>query len=127
MARRGSSKARRTHCPFPISGKGRPAWVNSFEGMDLPVRVDKSETRRLASGVGERGKGRDVVFRPWERESGGAVVSDVRLIRGDKGLPAEPGHMTLVRDGVPCPAETGVRGTVCGFTGITDAVGTSRL
>jgi len=119
------------------SAKGRiafspnlPAWAGTMLGelftkeLDLPARVDNDVNAfALAEwrwGAGERAK--NAVFLTIGTGVGGAFVSDGRLIRGANGFAGEPGHMTLVFDGVPCPC--GNRGCVeryVGSQGIMDA------
>jgi glucokinase len=119
------------------SAKGRiafspnlPAWAGAVlsdlfsRELDLPVRVDNDVNAfALAEwrwGAGERA--RDVVFLTIGTGVGGAFVSDGRLIRGANGFAGEPGHMTLVMDGIPCPCgNRGCAERYVGSQGITDA------
>ncbi len=73
--------------------------------MGLPVRVDNDgNTFALAEwrwGAGQMQP--NVVFLTLGTGIGGAMIADGRLIRGSRGFAGEPGHATLVLDGIPCP------------------------
>jgi glucokinase len=73
--------------------------------VGLPVRVDNDVNAfALAEwrwGAGEQKS--NVVFLTLGTGIGGAVIADGRLIRGSGGFAAEPGHATLVLEGIPCP------------------------
>jgi glucokinase len=45
----------------------------------------------------------DAVFLTLGTGIGGALVADGRLLRGTAGFAGEPGHTTLVLDGIVCP------------------------
>jgi len=73
--------------------------------IGLPVWL---ENDGLAAALGEWrfGAGREVdnlVYVTVSTGIGGGVVSDGHLLHGRKGLTAHIGHMTIVRDGEPCP------------------------
>ena len=119
------------------SAKGRiafspnlPGWAGAMLGdlfsreLDLPVRVDNDVNAfALAEwrwGAGEQVS--DAVFLTIGTGVGGAFVCDGRLIRGANGFAGEPGHMTLVMDGIPCPCgNRGCAERYVGSQGITDA------
>jgi glucokinase len=107
-----------------------PAWAGTGLGdlfsreFDLPVRVDNDVNAfALAEwrwGAGERV--RDAVFLTIGTGVGGAFVSGGGLIRGANGFAGEPGHMTLIMDGIPCPCgNRGCAERYLGSQGIMEA------
>ena len=107
-----------------------PAWAGAALGdlfsreLNLPARVDNDVNAfALAEwrwGAGERAS--DVVFLTIGTGVGGAFVSDGHLLRGATGFAGEPGHMTLVMDGIPCPCgNRGCAERYVGSQGIMDA------
>jgi len=73
--------------------------------IGLPVWL---ENDGIAAALGEWrfGAGRqkqNLVYVTVSTGIGGGVVSDGRLLRGRRGLAGHIGHMTIVRDGQPCP------------------------
>jgi glucokinase len=71
----------------------------------LEVRVDNDANAfALAEWLWGAGEGaRDAVFLTLGTGIGGGLVSAGHMLRGRHGFAGEPGHMTLVRDGIPCP------------------------
>ena len=107
-----------------------PVWAGAPLGtlfarqFNVPVRVDNDVNAfALAEwrwGAGARAM--DAVFLTIGTGIGGAFVCDGRLIRGANGFAGEPGHMTLVLEGVPCPCgNRGCAERYVGSQGITDA------
>jgi glucokinase len=107
-----------------------PAWAGAPLGdlfsreFNVPVRVDNDVNAfALAEwrwGAGARAS--DVVFLTLGTGIGGAFVAGGRLIRGAQGFAGEPGHMTLVLDGIPCPCgNRGCAERYVGVQGILDA------
>ena len=75
------------------------------EALGLPVRL---ENDGIAAANGEwrfgAGRGRsNLVYVTVSTGLGGGVVADGRLLRGRFGMAGHIGHMTVVRDGAPCP------------------------
>ena len=73
--------------------------------LGLPVRL---ENDGIAAAIGEwrLGAGRghaSLVYVTLSTGIGGGVVVDGRVLRGRMGLAGHVGHMTIVRDGAPCP------------------------
>ena len=73
--------------------------------LGMPVRL---ENDGIAACLGEwrfgAGRGREnLVYVTLSTGIGGGAVVDGRLLRGRMGLAGHVGHMTIVRDGVPCP------------------------
>jgi glucokinase len=88
-----------------------PAWTGAplrsllAGALSLPVAVDNDVNAfALAEWWWGAGQGAlDAVFLTIGTGIGGALVADGRLVRGASGFAGEPGHMTLVLDGIPCP------------------------
>ncbi len=75
------------------------------ERIGLPVWL---ENDAIAAALGEwrfgAGKGhRNLVYVTVSTGIGGGVVADGQLLHGRRGLAGHIGHMTIVRDGAPCP------------------------
>lgn len=72
--------------------------------VDVPVYV-MNEANQAALGERYFGAGRDSNFMLYVSSGigiGGGIVSNGRLIEGATGFAGEVGHMTVVRDGLPC-------------------------
>lgn len=109
-----------------------PAWTGApladlfGRQFDVPVRVDNDVNAfALAEwrwGAGARAD--HVVFLTLGTGIGGAVISDGRLLRGAVGFAGEPGHTTLVLDGIPCPC--GNRGCAERYVGVQGLIDSAR-
>jgi glucokinase len=90
----------------------------------LPCRVER-DTQVAALGEGRFGAARglaDYLYLTVSTGVGGAVVSDGRLLRGERGLAGELGHLLVDADGPMCGC--GARGhleAICSGTGIARA------
>jgi glucokinase len=70
----------------------------------LPTRLDRdTQVAALAEGRFGAARGvRDYVYLTVSTGVGGAIVSDGRLLRGERGLAGELGHLQVDLDGPPC-------------------------
>ena len=104
-AARHPAGASRCACrPSPASPTS-PSPQPSAGGSALPVRL---ENDGIAAALGEwrfgAGRGHaNLVYVTLSTGIGGGVVADGRVLRGRMGLAGHVGHMTIVRDGAPCP------------------------
>jgi glucokinase len=74
------------------------------ERVGLPV-VLENDANCAAWGEARFGAGRDrddIVMITVGTGIGGGIILDGHLVRGGFGIGAEPGHMNVVRDGLPC-------------------------
>ncbi len=94
--------------------------------LDLPVRVDNDvNTFALAEWMWGAGRGaRNVVFLTLGTGIGSGIIVDGKLLRGAHGFAGEPGHATLVLDGIDCPC--GNRGCAERYVGNRDIVQAAR-
>ena len=84
---------------------GFPFAAALADRLGLPVRL---ENDGIAAAIGEwrrgAGQGRDnLVYVTLSTGIGGGIVADGRVLRGRMGLAGHVGHMTIVKDGAPCP------------------------
>jgi len=107
-----------------------PAWTGASlpdlfrREFRVPIRMDNDVNAfALAEwrwGAGARAA--HVVFLTLGTGIGGAVIAAGRLIRGARGFAGEPGHATLIQDGIPCPCgNRGCAERYVGAQGIVDA------
>ncbi len=109
-----------------------PRWENFALGdalsdrLGLPARVDNDvNTFSLAEwrwGAGERLP--HVLFLTLGTGIGGGFIVDGELVRGADGFAGEPGHTTLVLDGIECTC--GNRGCAERYVGNKDIVKAAR-
>jgi len=96
------------------------------EASGLPVRLDNDANAfALAEwmwGAGERAP--HSVYLTLGTGVGGGVFVDGQLLRGATGFAGEPGHATLVLDGIPCPC--GNHGCAERYLGNHDLVRAAR-
>lgn len=87
--------------------------------IGIPVVLDNDGNaatvaeHRLGAGRGHR----DIVVVVLGTGVGGGVVVDERLVRGGRGLGAEPGHIVIDHDGPDCPSACPNRGCLEAFIG----------
>jgi glucokinase len=88
-----------------------PGWTGApvrsllADALPWPVRMD-NDVNAFALAEWWWGAGRgalDAVFLAIGTGIGGALITDGRLLRGSTGFAGEPGHTTLVLDGIVCP------------------------
>lgn len=84
---------------------GYPLAAALADRLGLPVRL---ENDGIAAAIGEwrRGAGQgldNLVYVTLSTGVGGGIVADGRVLRGRMGLAGHVGHMTIVKDGAPCP------------------------
>ncbi len=109
-----------------------PAWEGARIGeglsrrLGMPARVDNDVNAfALAEwrwGAGERAQ--NAVFLTLGTGIGGAAIADGLLVRGAQGFAGEPGHATVVLDGIPCAC--GNRGCAERYVGTNDIVEAAR-
>jgi glucokinase len=96
------------------------------EGLGRPVRVD-NDVNAFALAEWTWGAGKqaaNAIFLTVGTGIGGAWIVDGRLVRGSRGFAGEPGHATLVLDGIPCPC--GNRGCAERYVGKEALVAAAR-
>lgn len=105
---------------------GAPLRSLLAESMPGTVVVVDNDVNAFALAEWWWGAGRgalDAVFLTVGTGIGGALVADGRLIRGTAGFAGEPGHTTLVLDGIVCPCGNhGCAERYVGHDGIVEAV-----
>lgn len=93
------------HSPNIASLENFPLQLRLEERLGCVTRVENDAAAAAWAeaklGVGA-GAG-NLVFLSFGTGIGGALVTDGKLHRGAHGFGAEPGHMTVVADGIPCP------------------------
>lgn len=109
-----------------------PAWAGAGLGeglssrLGMPARVD-NDVNAFSLAEWRWGAGAGVpnaVFLTLGTGIGGAAIADGRLVRGAQGFAGEPGHATVVLDGLPCPC--GNRGCAERYVGTNDIVEAAR-
>lgn len=96
------------------------------EAVDIPLYLENDAN---AAVFGEcwagAGKGRQtVVLLTLGTGVGGGIMSDGRLLRGAEGMAGEIGHLTVEREGLPCPC--GNRGCLEQYASATGIVNRYR-
>jgi len=85
--------------------------------LGVPVVIE-NDVRSITWGVWKHGAGRgveDLLVLFVGTGVGGGIVSGGRLLKGDRGVAGELGHVTLVADGRPCTC--GHKGCIEAYTG----------
>lgn len=82
------------------------------ERLGLPVVLDNDATAAMLAEhrFGAARNARHAVLLTIGTGIGGGLVVDGRVVRGATGAAAEPGHMTVEVDGLPCSGSCGNRG-----------------
>ena len=95
---------------LPLVGFAFRDWLAELSG--LPVFVDNDATLALlAESVNGAAEGTsDAVLLTIGTGIGGGILTGGRLVRGRHGAAGEPGHMTIVDGGPPCPGDCPNRG-----------------
>jgi len=115
-----------------VTSPNLPTWQDApvrdvlREATGLPVRLD-NDANAFALGEWMWGAGARVphsLFLTLGTGVGGACIADGRLLRGATGFAGEPGHATLVLDGIPCPC--GNHGCAERYLGNKDLVSAAR-
>jgi glucokinase len=73
--------------------------------VGLPVTVDNDANCAVVAeaAAGAAVGRREVLMITLGTGIGGGIITGGRLLRGARGFAGEPGHMTVQRNGVPCP------------------------
>jgi glucokinase len=115
-----------------VTSPNLPTWQDApvreilRQATGLPVRFD-NDANAFALGEWMWGAGGRVphsLFLTLGTGVGGACIADGRLLRGATGFAGEPGHATLVLDGIPCPC--GNQGCAERYLGNKDLVRAAR-
>ena len=109
-----------------------PSWTGARLGeglarrLGIPARIDNDvNVFALAEWRwGAGGGAANAAFLTLGTGIGGAFIADGRLLRGANGFGGEPGHATVVLDGIPCPC--GNRGCAERYVGTNDIVSAAR-